>query len=204
MTPPSDPLSDKVAASREAVATVAGGCFWCVEAVFEQVDGILAVESGYIGGHRPNPSYQQVCNEDTGHAEAVRLRFDPDVLPYRALLEVFFGTHDPTTEDRQGNDVGPQYRSAVFAHDAEQLATARALVAELQADGLFAAPIVTQLVDLNDPDLGEVARTWYPAETYHQGYYRANPQQGYCAAVITPKLSKFRQRFAHRLRSAVA
>ena len=180
-----------------AQATVAGGCFWCTEAVFERVAGVTAVQSGYIGGQLPNPSYERVCDGDTGHAEAVRIAFDPEVLPYRALLEIFFGTHDPTTRDRQGNDVGSQYRSAVFAHDADQAATAREVVAELGRDGVFPAPIVTEIVEL--PAAGD-AGTWYPAEPYHQGYFRANPRQGYCAAVIAPKVGKFRQRFAHRLR----
>jgi peptide-methionine (S)-S-oxide reductase len=180
-----------------AHATVAGGCFWCTEAVFEQVEGVASVVSGYIGGHLPNPSYERVCDGDTGHAEAVRIAFDPEVLPYRALLEIFFGTHDPTTRDRQGHDVGSQYRSAVFAHDADQAAAARDLVAELERDGVFPAPIVTEIVEL--ASAGD-AGTWYPAEPYHQGYFRANPRQGYCAAVIAPKVGKFRQRFAHRLR----
>lgn len=182
-----------------ALATVAGGCFWCVEAVFEQVEGVHRVESGYVGGHLPNPSYERVCDGDTGHAEAVRVAFDPAVLPYRTLLEVFFGTHDPTTRDRQGHDVGPQYRSAVFAHDDAQAREARDLIAELERQGTFDAPIVTEVVRLEP---GTVAGTWYPAEAYHQGYFRANPRQGYCAAVIAPKVAKFRQRFAHRLRGA--
>jgi peptide-methionine (S)-S-oxide reductase len=182
-----------------AHATIAGGCFWCTEAVFEQVEGVAAVESGYIGGHLRDPSYERVCDGDTGHAEAVRVAFDPAVLPYRALLEIFFGTHDPTTRDRQGHDVGSQYRSAVFAHDAEQAATARDLIAELEAEGTFGAPIVTEVVEIEGAG---PAGVWYPAEAYHQGYYRANPRQGYCAAVIAPKLGKFRQRFAHRLRGA--
>lgn len=180
-----------------AVATVAGGCFWCVEAVFEQVDGVHRVESGYVGGHQPNPTYRRVCDGDTGHAEAVRIHFDPAVLPYEALLEVFFGTHDPTSKDRQGNDVGPQYRSAVFAHDTGQASSARRVIADLEHEGVFGGAIVTE-VALLDP--GTVEGTWYPAEPYHQGYFRANPQQGYCAAVIAPKVAKFRQRFAHRLR----
>lgn len=179
-----------------AHATVAGGCFWCTEAVFEQVAGAVSVVSGYIGGHLPNPSYERVCDGDTGHAEGVRIAFDPTVLPYRALLEVFFGTHDPTTRDRQGHDVGSQYRSAVFAHDAEQAEVARAVIAELERDGVFPAPIVTEVVELESA--GD-AGVWYPAEPYHQGYFRANPRQGYCAAVIAPKVGKFRQRFAHRL-----
>lgn len=182
-----------------SVATVAGGCFWCTEAVFEGVEGVHAVESGYVGGRLPHPSYTRVCDGDTGHAEAVRIEFDPEVLPYRALLEVFFGTHDPTTRDRQGHDVGSQYRSAVFAHDAEQAAVARSLIGELERDATFGAPVVTEVAVL---DPATVAGTWYPAEPEHQGYYRANPGQGYCAAVIAPKLGKFRQRFAHRLRGA--
>ena len=182
-----------------AHATVAGGCFWCTEAVFERVAGVAAVESGYIGGHLPNPGYERVCDGDTGHAEAVRIAFDPEVLPYRALLEVFFGTHDPTTRDRQGNDVGSQYRSAVFAHDAEQARTARELIAELAREGVFAAPIVTEVVELEHAG---AQGTWYRAEADHQGYYRAHPYQGYCMAVIAPKLGKLRQRFAHRLREA--
>lgn len=188
--PPTRPL---------ALATVAGGCFWCVEAVFEQVDGVHRVESGYVGGHLPDPTYERVCDGDTGHAEAVRIAFDPDTLPYRALLEVFFGTHDPTTRDRQGHDVGTQYRSAVFAHDDEQARVAREVIAELESEGAFDAAIVTEVVRL---DADTVAGTWYPAEAYHQGYYRANPHQGYCAAVIAPKMAKLRRRFAHRLRGA--
>ena len=184
---------------RLAVATVAGGCFWCTEAVFEQVAGVHAVESGYVGGHLPNPTYARVCDGDTGHAEALRITFDPDVLPYRALLDIFFGTHDPTTKDRQGHDVGSQYRSAVFAHDEAQAAEARAAITDLEHEGVFGAPIVTE-VTLLDPST--VAGTWYPAEPYHQGYFRANPHQGYCAAVVAPKVAKFRQRFAHRLRGA--
>jgi len=180
-----------------AQATVAGGCFWCTEAVFERVAGVTAVESGYIGGQLPNPSYERVCDGDTGHAEAVRVTFDPAVLPYRALLEVFFGTHDPTTRDRQGHDVGSQYRSAVFAHDADQARTAREVIAELEREGVFGAPIVTEVTDLAGAGPEGV---WYPAETYHQGYYRSHPRQGYCMAVIAPKLGKLRQRFAHRLR----
>ena len=192
-------MTDPVRTPAVSVATVAGGCFWCTEAVFEQVEGVHAVESGYVGGHLPNPSYARVCDGDTGHAEALRITFDPAVLPYPALLEVFFGTHDPTTKDRQGNDVGSQYRSAVFAHDAEQEAAARAAIAALEAEGVYGAPIVTEVVRLEP---GTVAGTWYPAEAYHQGYFRANPNQGYCAAVVAPKVAKFRKRFAHRLRGA--
>lgn len=181
-----------------AQATVAGGCFWCTEAVFEHVRGVHRIESGYIGGHMVNPTYARVCDGDTGHAEAVRITFDPSVLPYRTLLEIFFATHDPTTKNRQGNDVGTQYRSAVFAHDASQATVAQALIDELQQAQLFPAPIVTEVV-LADPT--HVAGTWYPAEDYHQGYYAANPNQGYCMVVITPKLLKFRKQFAHLLQN---
>ena len=193
-------MTDPVRPPELAVATVAGGCFWCTEAVFEQVDGVHAVESGYVGGHLPNPTYARVCDGDTGHAEALRITFDPAVLPYPALLEVFFGTHDPTTKDRQGNDVGTQYRSAVFAHDAEQEAAARAAIAALAVEGVYGAPIVTEVVRL---DPSTIEGTWFPAEAYHQGYFRANPNQGYCAAVVAPKVAKFRKRFVHRLRGAV-
>jgi len=182
-----------------ATATVAGGCFWCVEAVFELVEGVHALESGYIGGQLANPSYARVCDGDTGHAEAVRITFDPSLLPYRALLEIFFGTHDPTTRNRQGADVGTQYRSAIFAHDEAQQAEAVALIAELERDGVFGKPIVTEVTRI-DPTTPE--GVWYPAEAYHQGYFRAHPQQGYCAAVIAPKVAKFRQRYAGRLRGA--
>jgi peptide-methionine (S)-S-oxide reductase len=181
-----------------ATATLAGGCFWCVEAVFEQVKGVLRVESGYIGGHHPHPSYARVCDGDTGHAEAVRIDFDPNVVTFRTLLEIFFGTHDPTTLNRQGADVGTQYRSAIFAHDEVQLHEAEQLITELSAADLFDAAIVTELIAL---DPGRPEGVWYPAEDYHQGYYRANPGQGYCMAVISPKLAKFRQHFNHQLRS---
>lgn len=178
-------------------ATIAGGCFWCVEAVFEHVHGVHALESGYIGGSLPHPSYERVCDGDTGHAEALRLRFDAAVLPYRALLEIFFGTHDPTTRNRQGADVGSQYRSAIFAHNLAQVDSARTLITDLEREGVFGQPIVSD-VTLIDPSTPE--GVWYPAEGYHQGYYRAHPNQGYCAAVIAPKVAKFRQRYAHRLR----
>jgi len=180
-------------------ATIAGGCFWCVEAVFELVAGVHSLESGYIGGHLADPSYERVCDGDTGHAEAVRLQFDASVLPYRAMLEIFFGTHDPTTPNRQGADVGSQYRSAIFAHDETQAAEARALIADLAGEGIFGAPIVTEVTIIDPSDRTGV---WYPAEDYHQGYYRAHPRQGYCAAVIAPKVAKLRQRYTHRLRQA--
>ena len=177
----------------DAVATLAGGCFWCTEAVFAEVEGVTSVVSGYTGGHTVNPTYEEVCEETTGHAEGVQVTFDPSVISYAELLEVFFATHDPTTKDRQGNDVGSQYRSAVFVHDAQQRADAERVIAALDAEGVFGAPIVTEVVD---------ADVFYPAEAYHQRFYVNNPAYGYCRVVIDPKVAKLRQRFAHRLRGA--
>lgn len=176
------------------IATLGGGCFWCLEAVFQQVQGVHSVVSGYAGGHVDRPSYRAVCNGNTGHAEVVAVKFDPAVIPYREILDIFFAIHDPTTVDRQGNDVGPQYRSAIFAQTPEQLATARTAVAELGAGDIFDAPIVTELVDAAD---GKV--TFWRAEDEHQNYFRDHPAQGYCAFVISPKVAKFRKQFAHRL-----
>lgn len=176
-----------------SVATLAGGCFWCTEAVFAELEGVLTVTSGYTGGHVDNPSYEEVCEGTTGHAEGVQVRFDPSVIGYRELLEVFFATHDPTTKDRQGADVGSQYRSAVFVHDAEQRATAERVIADLDAEGVFGASIVTEVVD---------AGVFYPAEAYHQRFYVNNPSYGYCRVVIDPKVATLRARFAHRLRGA--
>jgi peptide-methionine (S)-S-oxide reductase len=173
------------------VATLGGGCFWCLEAVFEQLRGVESVVSGYAGGHMPNPTYEQVCGKRTGHAEVVRVTFDPAVISYREVLEVFFATHDPTTKDRQGNDVGPQYRSVIFTHSDEQRKTAEALIAELTADGVFPNPIVTEVTP---------AAEFYPAEGYHQGYFRGNPAQPYCAVVVAPKVAKFRKQFAAKLK----
>jgi len=177
------------------LATLAGGCFWCTEAVFAEVDGVTEVISGYTGGHEPDPSYEDVCAGTTGHVECVQVRFDPRVIGYDELLEIFFATHDPTTKDRQGNDVGSQYRSAVFVHDATQRAAAERVIAELEREAVFGAPIVTEVVD---------ATTFYPAEAYHQRFYAANPSYGYCRVVIDPKVAKLRQRFAARLRGATA
>jgi peptide-methionine (S)-S-oxide reductase len=176
-----------------AVATFAGGCFWCTEAVFAELDGVSRVVSGYTGGQVPNPTYDHVCEGTTGHAEAVRISFDPGVIGYRDLLEIFFATHDPTTKDRQGNDVGTQYRSAVFVHDAQQRAEAERLIADLEGEGVYGAPIVTEVVD---------ADVFYSAEAYHQGFYVNNPNYGYCRVVIDPKVAKLRSRFASRLRGA--
>jgi len=180
---------------RVETATFAGGCFWCLEAVFERVRGVSQVVSGYIGGRHPNPSYEAVCTGVTGHAEAVRITFDPDVITYRELLELFFAFHDPTTLNRQGADVGTQYRSAIFPEDPGQDDTARAVIDELTAQHVFGAAIVTS-VEPNAP--------FYPAEHHHQGYYRANPRQGYCSAVISPKVAKLWKHYAARLKPEFA
>lgn len=172
-------------------ATLGGGCFWCLDAVYRKLEGVEKVESGYAGGATEDPSYEQVCSGRTGHAEVVQVTFDPDVIAYRDLLEVLFTVHDPTTKDRQGADVGTQYRSIVLAHDEDQAATARALIEELEADEVFSGPIVTEVVSLD--------RFW-PAEPHHQDYYEQNPGQGYCQVVIAPKLARFRQKWAARLR----
>ncbi len=173
------------------LATIAGGCFWCVEAVFEPLKGVDKVVSGYIGGKRPNPSYEQVCSGATGHAEAIEIHFDPSVISYRELLELFFAFHDPTTRNRQGPDQGTQYRSAIFVHSPEQRKTAEAVIRELDADKAFPAPIVTEVSD---------ATEFYAAEAYHQNYYRNNPDKGYCQAMISPKMAKLRSTYAEKLR----
>lgn len=170
-------------------ATLGGGCFWCLEAVYQEVEGVTGIVSGYAGGHVANPTYEEVCGKKTGHAEVVQLTYDPARVSYRTLLEVFFAIHDPTTPDRQGNDVGPQYRSVIFTHDDEQAREAHALVAELTAEQVFPAPIVTQVAPLP---------VFYPGEAYHQNYYRQHSRQPYCAFVIAPKLTKFRKHFAPR------
>ncbi|WDD95110.1 peptide-methionine (S)-S-oxide reductase MsrA [Burkholderia sp. FERM BP-3421] len=176
------------------VATLGGGCFWCTEAVFLDIDGVTAVESGYAGGHTRAPGYRDVCEGDTGHAEVVKVTFDPARISYREVVEIFFATHDPTQLNRQGNDTGTQYRSVVFTHSDAQRDTARQVIDELTREQVFGAPIVTQVVPLDDDN-------YWPAEAYHQNYYARNPEQGYCAAVIGPKVAKFRQKFAHRLKS---
>lgn len=174
----------------QETATLAGGCFWCVEAVFQQLAGVARVESGYIGGHVVDPTYKQVCGGDTGHAEALRVTYDADVISYGDLLDIFFATHDPTQLNRQGNDIGTQYRSAIFPHDAEQEAAARAAITRAQPD--WPAPIVTTM---------EALATWYPAEDYHQEYWNGEGQRNpYCLAVIPPKLAKLRKGYAARLK----
>lgn len=172
-------------------ATFGGGCFWCTEAVFDRIEGVESIVSGYSGGHVANPTYEQVCGGETGHAEVVQLSFDPTVIAYREILEIFFATHDPTTQDRQGNDVGTQYRSIVFAHDEEQERVARELIEALDADQVFEAPVVTQVERLD--------RFWR-AEDGHQEYFAQNSEQPYCTFVIAPKVAKMRKQFAHRLK----
>jgi len=174
------------------LATLAGGCFWCLEAVYEELRGVQRVVSGYAGGRRPNPTYEQVCAGTTGHAEVVQITFDPSVASYRELLEVFFTIHDPTTRDRQGNDVGTQYRSAIFYHSAEQEATAKAVIADLTVQHVWDDPIVTEVVPFT---------VFYPAEEYHQHYFARNPTQGYCQAIVAPKVAKFRKMFLAKLRA---
>lgn len=171
------------------IATLGGGCFWCIEAVFELVRGVEKVESGYIGGHVVNPSYEAVCTGNTGHAEACQLTFDPEAVSYRALLDLFFASHDPTTLNRQGPDSGPQYRSEVFTHSDAQRQTAQAALEAARA--LWKDPVVTEISD---------ATEWYPAEDYHQQYFRSNPWAGYCQVIIEPKVAKFRKEHLDALR----
>ena len=176
-------------------ATLAGGCFWCLEAVFEQIEGVLGVESGYAGGGTANPTYRQVCTGSTGHAEVIQIAFDPAKLTYREVLEIFFAFHDPTTMNQQGADVGTQYRSAIFFYDARQKAEAESVVRELTGGRVFDVPIVTEIAPLG---------AFYKAEQYHQGYYRQNPDQPYCRAVVAPKVAKLRAKYASRLKGAAA
>jgi len=176
--------------SRE-VATLAGGCFWCLEAVFDELKGVEDVVSGYAGGTVRNPTYQQVCGGNTGHAEVVQITFDPQVVSFKELLEVFFTIHDPTTLNRQGNDIGTQYRSAVFYHSPEQKATAQQVIAELNAAHIWGKPIVTEVTPLD---------VFYPAEDYHQEYFRRNPYQPYCQVVVAPKVAKFRKHYLEQLK----
>jgi peptide-methionine (S)-S-oxide reductase len=173
------------------IATLAGGCFWCIETVFNRLRGVESAVSGYMGGHTANPTYKDICNGDTGHAEVVQVTFDPDVISYRELLDVFFTLHDPTQLNRQGNDVGTQYRSAIFWHTSEQKAEAEAAISELTASKQFGAPIVTEVTE---------ATTFYPAEGYHQRYYEQNPHQPYCQFVVAPKVAKAEAKFGGRLK----
>jgi peptide-methionine (S)-S-oxide reductase len=175
----------------KAVATLAGGCFWCLEAVYDQLRGVEDVVSGYSGGRVRNPSYREVCTGTTGHAEVVQVTFDPTVISFREILEVFFTIHDPTTLNRQGADVGTQYRSAIFCHSPEQKLTAEQIIREIDAAKIWPAPIVTELAPFG---------AFYPAEDYHQEYFARNPTQGYCTVVIAPKVAKFRKQYLSRLR----
>ena len=169
-----------------ALATFGNGCFWCTEAIFQQLKGVESVYPGYIGGHVKNPTYAEVCTGNTGHAEAIQIQYDPNVISYRELLDVFFYTHDPTTLNRQGNDIGTQYRSAIFFHDEEQKAEAEKIISQLTAEEVYDDPIVTEVTPYD---------VFYMAEDYHKNYYLNNKNQGYCRAVINPKLDKFMKKY---------
>ena len=173
--------------SNDKIAIFAGGCFWCTEPVFSQLKGVLNVESGYIGGHTTNPTYKDICNGDTGHAEGIRIAFDADVISFDTLLEVFLVSHDPTTLNRQGNDVGTQYRSAIFCQDDTQMASSQTMIEDFNAQKIYNAPIVTEI---------NGASQFYPAEDYHQYYFDKNPSNPYCMAVAAPKASKIRAKYA--------
>ncbi len=175
-----------------SLATLAGGCFWCLQPIFQSLQGVEKVEVGYSGGHVANPTYEEVCRDSTGHAEAVQLTFDPEVLPFEEILGIFFSVHDPTTLNRQGPDVGSQYRSAVFYHTPEQKASAERAIKTLEEEGVWKNPIVTEVIPFEE---------FYRAEEYHQDYFEKNPDQGYCRAVVAPKVAKFRKRFASRLKA---
>ena len=178
--------------SKYEVVTLGGGCFWCLEAFYDELEGVSDVVSGYAGGHVPNPDYQAVCTGRTGHAEVVQVSFDPEIIEYREILEIFFTIHDPTTLNRQGADVGTQYRSAIFYLSDEQQKIAREVKDSFEKQEVWSNPIVTEITKLD---------TFYPAEDYHQEYYKKNPFQGYCMAVIEPKVAKFRKKYADRLKS---
>jgi peptide-methionine (S)-S-oxide reductase len=182
---------DEPAAEKTELATFGAGCFWCVEAVFDRLEGVVEVESGYAGGHVPDPTYEQVCTGTTGHAEVCQIRFDPARISYRELLEVFWKTHDPTTPDRQGNDVGTQYRSVIFYHNDRQKRLAEESKAELQKAGVFDAPIVTEIRPFDK---------FYKAEEYHHDYFRRNPDKAYCSLVVRPKVEKFQKQFKSKLK----
>ena len=174
------------------IATFAGGCFWCLEAPFGSLQGVKGVVSGYMGGHTLNPDYKQVCTGETGHAEVIRIHFDPSEISYRDLLQIFFALHDPTTRNRQGNDIGTQYRSAVFYHSDAQRVIAQKVISELTSQGVWSSPATTEVVP---------AETFYPAEEYHQHYFERNPQQPYCQAMIGPKMAKLRSIYREKLKS---
>ena len=184
-------IQNPVPGGRE-VATLGGGCFWCLEAVFDNLKGVMDVVSGYAGGKLPNPTYRMVCTGMTGHAEVIQVTFDPGQISFREILEVFFSVHDPTTRNRQGADVGTEYRSVIFSHSSEQRATADHLIHELNAEKVWDLPVVTEVAPLKE---------FFPAEDYHQEYFARNPDQGYCQMVIAPKMAKFRHKYAARLKA---
>ena len=179
-------------ANDSEIATLGGGCFWCTEAVFQDLRGVEKVQSGYSGGHVENPTYEEVCGKGTGHAEVVQVTFDPSVVTFREILEVFFTVHDPTTPNRQGADVGPQYRSAIFYHSPEQKAAAEEVVRDVNERKIWDAPIVTEVAEFSE---------FYPAESYHDDYFNRNPYQGYCQVVIAPKVAKFRKQYLEMLKA---
>jgi peptide-methionine (S)-S-oxide reductase len=172
-------------------ATLGAGCFWCVEAVFDDLKGVEDVVSGYSGGHTENPTYREVCSETTGHAEVTQIKFDPEVISFKEILQVFFSVHDPTTLNRQGNDIGSSYRSAIFYHDENQKRIAEEVIREVTEEGVYDDPIVTEVTAFDK---------FYPAEDYHQEYFANNPNQPYCAAVVAPKVAKFRKKYVDRLK----
>ncbi len=174
------------------VATLGGGCFWCIEAVFQDLRGVEKAQSGYSGGHMRNPTYEEVYGKGTGHAEVVQVTFDPSVVTFRELLEVFFTVHDPTTPNRQGADVGPQYRSAIYHHSPEQKSVAEEVIRDVNERQIWGAPVVTELTQFTE---------FFPAESYHDDYFRRNPYQGYCQVVIAPKVSKFRKQYLEKLKT---
>ncbi len=176
---------------KNETATLGGGCFWCLEAVYDEMEGVISVESGYMGGHAENPSYRLVCTGMTGHVEVVQVTFDPEMTSYREILEVFFAIHDPTSRDRQGNDTGSQYRSVIFYHDEGQRVLAEDFIRELNEEKIWPRPIVTEV---------RPATAFYVAEDYHHEYFRNNPNQPYCTFVVSPKVAKFREKFTSKLR----
>ncbi|HEY0037899.1 MAG TPA: peptide-methionine (S)-S-oxide reductase MsrA [Longimicrobium sp.] len=179
-------------ANDREIATLGGGCFWCTEAVFQDLRGVERAQSGYSGGHVRNPTYEEVCGKETGHAEVVQVTFDPSVISFREILEVFFTVHDPTTLNRQGGDVGPQYRSAIFYHSPEQKAVAEEVIRDVTDRQLWGNPVVTEVTEFTE---------FFPAEPYHDDYFRRNPYQGYCQVVIAPKVSKFRKQYLEKLKA---
>jgi peptide-methionine (S)-S-oxide reductase len=184
-------MTDTIVPNRD-VATLGGGCFWCLEAVYDEIEGVISVESGYAGGHKPNPTYEEVCTGRTGHAEVVQITFDPQVITFRDLLDIFFSIHDPTTPNRQGADVGPQYRSIILYHNEDQRQIAEETIAALNAAKIWKVPIVTEVKPFTE---------FWMAEEYHQEYFAKNPYQGYCMAVVAPKVMKARKQFSERLKS---